>query len=94
MGVQGNCEEGKRCIMADLIDRDIAYSVLEEYYHIRTEIQRMDLREALSRVPNGVVRCKECVYADSYDHCKLVGWWTVSDDFCSRGEKRKDGTND
>ena len=38
-----------------------------------------------------IVRCKECTYADSYNHCKLVEWWNVSDDFCSRGERRQDG---
>lgn len=34
-----------------LVDIDEVYKVLTEYYHQRTEIQHMSLREALSRVP-------------------------------------------
>lgn len=37
--------------MADLIDRYDTYVFLTEYYNLRTEIQRKNLREALSRVP-------------------------------------------
>ena len=37
--------------MSDLISRQEAYKVLTEYYHHKTEIQNMGLKEALSRVP-------------------------------------------
>lgn len=93
--------------MADLIDRDVAYSVLEKYYHIRTEIQRMDLREALSRVPDGVVRCKDCsLYRENYtengdywsihyeQYCQNWDRETFPDGFCMDGERRDDGRPD
>ena len=34
-----------------LIDADEAYKVLTDYYHHRTEIQHMALKEAIERVP-------------------------------------------
>ena len=34
-----------------LIDADVAYKVLAEYYHHRTETQHEALKEALSKVP-------------------------------------------
>ena len=47
-----------------LIDADVAYKVLSEYYHHKTDIQHKGLREALDRVPSvdavPVVRCKDC----------------------------------
>ena len=38
--------------MEDLISRQAAYKVLTDYYHHRTEIQHIALREALERVPS------------------------------------------
>ena len=84
--------------MADLIDRDVAYSVLEEYYHIRTKIQKMGLREALSRVPDGVVRCKDCKWwNESCRVCESPNWDGESIDyftipagfFCAWGERKE-----
>lgn len=47
-----------------LIDADEAYKVLTDYYHTRTPIQQLALKEALARVPiidaELVVRCKDC----------------------------------
>ncbi|MBQ1291031.1 MAG: hypothetical protein IIY28_06750, partial [Lachnospiraceae bacterium] len=43
-----------------LIDADEAFRVLSDYYHHRTETQADALREALERVPEAVVRCKDC----------------------------------
>ena len=34
-----------------LIDADEAYKILTDYYHLRTEIQRKALKEAIERVP-------------------------------------------
>ena len=43
-----------------LIDREQTYEVLTEYFHQRTEIQHIAMREALSRVPSvGWIPCKE-----------------------------------
>lgn len=36
----------------DLISRQAAYEVLSEYYHHKTEMQNIALREALGRVPS------------------------------------------
>jgi hypothetical protein len=34
-----------------------------------------------------VVRCKDCKYWDDEDRCKLA--WTMPDEYCSRGERKK-----
>lgn len=87
-----------------LIDADKAFEVLSEYYHHRTYIQHDALREALDRVPEAVVRCKDCRYYDKgkneseeWSECRY--YWYVSDFdvspdcFCSRGERRSDETD-
>lgn len=38
--------------MSDLIDRKVAFEVLTDYYHHKTEVQHEALKEALSRVPS------------------------------------------
>ena len=38
--------------MSDLIDRKVAFDVLTDYYHHRTDAQHDALKEALSRVPS------------------------------------------
>ena len=35
-----------------------------------------------------VVRCKDCKWADDYNHCDRVDFYNRPDDYCSRGEKR------
>lgn len=37
-----------------------------------------------------VVRCRECIRADKYGHCEMQNFWGTRDDFCSRGNRRKD----
>lgn len=49
-----------------------------------------DVLKALPSAHSEIVRCSDCMYADSYNHCKLVEWWNVSNDFCSRGERKKE----
>ena len=39
-------------------------------------------------VVNHLVRCKDCKYADDYNHCDNVMWHNGPDDFCSRGERK------
>ena len=47
-----------------LIDADEVYKILTEYYHHRTDMQHIALKDALDRVPTidavEVVRCKDC----------------------------------
>ena len=85
--------------MNDLISRQAAIDVLEERLHANgysnvalvSELHRsIGYLMQLPSAQQEIVRCSECIYADGYDHCKLVEWWNVSDDFCSRGEKRED----
>lgn len=87
--------------MADLIERRMAYIFLTEYYNHRTENQHRNLREALRRVPDGVVRCKDCKYYGAShikDGCVCfldAGMCDAEpDDFCSRGVRKDDGRPD
>lgn len=84
-----------------LIDADVAYKVLAEYYHHRTETQYEALKEALSKVPTvnaePVVRCKDCKHFIKYEnweygHCELITPTIAMDKewFCPNGERKKD----
>ena len=74
-----------------LIDADKAYEILTDYYHQKTYIQHLALKEALDRVPTierpEIVRCKDCTYRGEincpmyYKRAELT-----DDDFCSFGE--------
>lgn len=81
-----------------LIDADEAYKVLEDYFHVRMEIQHKALTEALSRVPTvdaiEVVRCDDCIYRDGKTpgQPNILCWQMHADDFCSYGTKREVGT--
>lgn len=72
--------------MKDLIDRHDAYVFLTEYYNHRTENQHKNLKEALRRVPDGVVRCKDCIMHGVCTYERGLG----KDGFCSQGKKKED----
>lgn len=62
-----------------LIDADVVYKVLTDYYHQRTETQHEALKEALSKVPTVNVElvqpieefewCRDCKEYDQNAHC-------------------------
>lgn len=35
-----------------------------------------------------IIRCKDCKFADKYNHCSIVGFWSKPDDFCSYAERK------
>ena len=35
-----------------------------------------------------IIFCKDCRFADEWNHCSRVKFWTTAMDFCSRGERR------
>ena len=72
-----------------LIEADEAFRVLSDYYHHRTETQADALREALERVPEAVVRCKDC---DQYDFewCNAFCFAVDERHYCSYGERVSD----
>lgn len=37
---------------------------------------------------NELVRCKDCMYADSYYHCTWANFWGTADDYCSRAKPK------
>lgn len=85
--------------MDKLISSAEAFKVLSEYYHHRTPQQAEALLEALQRVPEAVVRCKDCVkarheiYANSevwLCDCYNVSHVCEANDYCSYGERRND----
>lgn len=57
------------CESADVVSRQDAYDVLTEYYHHRTDMQHMALKEALGRVPS--TRPKGYWIDDKY--CSVCG---------------------
>ena len=71
-----------------LINADEAFRVLSDYYHHRTETQADALREALERVPEAVVRCKDCRYRLPEGYCDLYLDRMQDNDYCSHGERR------
>lgn len=73
--------------MADLIDRHDAYKVLTEYYNHHTEAQHKNLKEALNRVPEAVVMCKDCILHGVCTYERGLG----KDGFCNQGKRRDDG---
>ena len=83
----------------ELISKQQAYEVLTEYYHHTTDTQHEALRDALSRVPEAVVRCRECVYGQDDEgcwYCRILGCQIGDADgsFCSDGERRTDEPDD
>ena len=83
-----------------LIDADEAYKVLTDYYHHGTEIQHKALKEAIERVPTvdavEVVRCKDCRWFENdgyHTNCQIMRFCVEAEDYCSRGERRKNETD-
>ena len=77
-------------MMADLIDRQVAYNTLTAYYHHKTDIQHAALHEALNRVPPAVevVRCAECYhYDEESEKCILNNSEFKPTDYCSYGSR-------
>ena len=35
-----------------------------------------------------LIRCKDCLYADSYYHCIWANFWGTADDYCSRAKPK------
>lgn len=59
-----------------LIDADEAYKVLTDYYHTRTPIQQLALKEALARVPTidvEPIRHGKWISHGSYFTCSVCG---------------------
>lgn len=46
----------------------------------------VDNAPTIDAVP--VIRCKDCMYADSYYHCTWTNFWGTADDYCSRAKPR------
>ena len=86
--------------MDDFIRREAAIETLSEFYHHKSEIQHIALREALNRVPTAdvveVVRCKDCRFyykdSDGYEMCDASeGYDHISaDGFCAWAKRRAD----
>ena len=78
----------------DFISREAAIETLSEFYHHKSEIQHIALREALNRVPSAdvveVVRCKDCINWNGNNCITIYGLYAPRpDDYCSRGEKNR-----
>lgn len=81
--------------MDDFIRREAAIETLSEFYHHKSEIQHIALREALNRVPTAdvveVVRCKDCAeYDPDAEWCNVWQYYLQPDFFCACGKRRAD----
>ena len=79
--------------MNGTITRQAAYDTLTEYYHHHTDVQHAALWEALGRVPDALIRCKDCKKNPQWEWvgCPMTGKDTrKSDDFCSYAERREE----
>ena len=72
--------------MSRFVDQSAVLKVLE------SSVPR-DVYVKIKNLPTiGVpwVTCKECKYADEYNHCAKVVWRNSANDYCSSGERRED----
>lgn len=83
--------------VTDFISREAAIETLSEFYHHKSEIQHIALREALNRVPTAdvveVVRCKDCKHWTGINcgYCEVWEHYISNQDyFCGSGERRAD----
>jgi len=56
-------------------------------------IERDFAMDCAKEMPEVVVRCKDCKYADKYaennETCGWVAWYNKKDDFCSMGKRKE-----
>ena len=67
-------------------------STEEEWYsspHTSNGMIMQALADEAERHGIEIIRCKDCKYADEYNHCSLVTWWNKADDFCSKAEQKQ-----
>ena len=87
--------------MDDLISRQAAIDALERqkdktakgeigsFYN--TIIQHdIDVIVELPPAQPEIIYCRDCKWADEYNHCAKVTWWNNKDDFCSKAERREE----
>lgn len=76
--------------MNDLISRQAAIEMMAkwDWQELYLPIHFKQLLEDLPPAQPGLIRCKNCKYADEYYHCSYTTWWNSPDDFCSRAEMR------
>lgn len=82
-------------MVTEMDKKDAVIKALREYWQAFENAERVDL------VP--VVRCGECQYWDSFPSCSATPQYhacrrrimgnvhTMREDFCSQGERKKDG---
>ena len=89
--------------MSRYIDADVLYNSVKDnvgaYWSEGEEVKEECLNE-IDNAPTAdvveVVRCKDCKswIADDIGrrYCELIDCWTGDSDYCSRGERKDDGT--
>lgn len=62
---------------------------------LKLTIQIADAQPTVDAVP--VVRCKDCRWLENdgyHTRCRITGLSVEAEDYCNRGERRKDGKTD
>ncbi len=76
--------------MTEYIDKTEA---MRRFKPFGREIPKEQVMAVLARIDEGIVRCKDCKYIGKVGDvsvCRIHEISTRADDYCSRGERRKD----
>ena len=76
----------------DSMSRSAAINIVKKYLRINKDLFdtiEYELGNLSSAQPE-IIRCKECVYADSFYHCDYMTTWHDGECFCSYGKRRTD----
>lgn len=76
--------------MSDLISREAAIDAVRDYPD--DLISQLTAIEDLPSAQSEITRCKDCKHYDGRP-CGIVDWYNTADDFCSRAERRTDGSD-
>ena len=75
----------------DMVSRLAAIDAMSEAYEKDEIWENYEKRlNELSPVQAEIIRCKECVHADSFYNCDYMATWHDGECFCSHGKRRTD----
>lgn len=83
-----------------LVDADEAKAKVRSTFDMQDLYLPYRFQNMLDEMPTvdavEVVRCKDCRWLENdgyHTRCRITGLSVEAEDYCNRGERRKDGTN-